>query len=97
MATYITMINYTPQGVRGFRETAERADAFTAIAEKAGVKVQQIYWTIGAHDGILILDAPDEQTVAGVLLNLASYGNVHTQTMRAFDRTEIDGVIAKAT
>jgi uncharacterized protein with GYD domain len=55
MATFITTIKFTQQGVKGIDETTKRAAAFKAAAKKLGVKVTDIYWTLGDYDGVLIL------------------------------------------
>src|SRR5688572_17649242 len=93
MPTYITLIKFTDQGARGIRETAQRAAAFRKEAAGAGVNVRQVFWTMGAFDGLLILDADDERAAARTLFNLAAKGNVHTQTLRAFDESEIGQIV----
>ena len=95
MATYITTIRFTEQGVKAVRETTKRAAAFKAAARKLGVKVTGVYWTLGPFDGLLIFDAPDDETAAAATLNLGSQGNAQTATVRAFDATEMDKVLAK--
>ena len=95
MPKFLTLVNFTEQGVKNFKDTAKRADAFTKKAKDAGVTIHGLLWTVGAYDGAILFDAPDEQTAAGLLVNLASQGNVRTQTLRAFDREDIGGVIAK--
>ena len=47
MATYITTLHFTEQGVKAIRDTCERAAAFKAAAEKLGVKVTEQYRTLG--------------------------------------------------
>src|SRR5688500_3734246 len=96
MPKFLTLINFTEQGVKNFKDTAKRADAFTKKAKEAGVTIESLLWTVGAYDGAILFDAPDEQTAAGLLVNLASQGNVRTQTLRAFDREEIGGVVSKS-
>ena len=54
------------------------------------------YWTAGAYDGALVLEAPDEQTAASLFTKLGSLGNVRTQSLRAFDRAEMESILAKA-
>jgi uncharacterized protein with GYD domain len=95
MPTYVATIKYTPQGVGGIAETTRRADAFKAAAKKMGVKVTAVYWTLGAFDGLLVLDAPNEETVAAALLHLAAKGNVQTTTARAFDAAEMEAILSK--
>ena len=95
MATYIVLLNFTTQGVAKIRDTAKRAAGFRSMAEKVGVTVKEIYWTLGGYDGALILEADDDRTVAALLLAVAAAGNVRTQLLRAFDTTEIAAVLAK--
>ena len=58
MATFITTIKFTQQGIKAIDETTKRAAALKASAKKMGVKVTDIYWTLGDHDGFLIFEAP---------------------------------------
>jgi uncharacterized protein with GYD domain len=93
MATYVTLIRFTEQGAKNVRETRRRAAAFREEAAKSGVTVREVYWTLGSYDGLLVLDAPDEKTVTAAMVSLGSLGNVRTQTMRAFDESEIGQVV----
>jgi uncharacterized protein with GYD domain len=95
MATFITTIKFTEQGVKAIGETTKRADAFKAAAKKMGVKVNQIYWTLGAFDGAIVFDAPDDETASAALLHLGTSGNVHTTTVRAFNAAEMGKILAK--
>jgi uncharacterized protein with GYD domain len=95
MATFITTIKFTQQGVKGIDETTRRAAAFKAAAKKLGVKVANVYWTLGEFDGVVILEAPDDQTAMTALLHLASQGNVHTTTVRAFTAAEMEKILTK--
>lgn len=94
MATYIVLLNFTEQGVRNIKQTPERAEAFRAEAEKLGASVKEIYWALGAYDGVVILESPDDETAARLLLQTCSLGNVRTQTLRAFNREELSRIIA---
>ena len=57
MATYIALVNFTDQGVRQIRHTTERAKALINAASNLGVKIKDIYWTMGALDAVLIAEA----------------------------------------
>jgi uncharacterized protein with GYD domain len=96
MPTYATLIQFTEQGARNFAETESRAAAFKEMAAGAGVTVKDVYWTLGAYDGLILVDAPDEQSVTGVMLALSALGNVRTQTMRAFNESEMGAVVERA-
>jgi uncharacterized protein with GYD domain len=93
MATFITTIKFTQQGIKGIDETTKRAAALKSTAKKMGVKVKDIYWTLGEHDGVLVLEAPDDETATALLLHLAAAGNVNTTTVRAFTAAEMDKIL----
>jgi uncharacterized protein with GYD domain len=50
---------------------------------------------LGAYDGLLIFDAPDDETATALMLKVGSLGNVQTTTARAFSAAEMDKVLAK--
>jgi len=93
MATFITTIKFTPKGMEAIHESTKRATAFRAAAKKMGVKVTNIYWTLGGFDGVLIFDAPDEETATAAMLYLSLQGNVLTTTARALGTAEMEKVV----
>lgn len=94
MATYISLIDLTDQGVRAIQDSPKRAEAAFDQAKQAGITVKSLYWTLGAHDGVLIFEALDDAAASAFLLSLGKAGNVRAQTMRAFDRGEFDGILS---
>ena len=95
MPTFISTVKFTGQGIQAVNETTKRAAAFKSAAKKMGVKVTNIYWTLGAYDGLLVFDAPDDETATALMLHLGALGNVQTNTSRAFSAAEMDQVLAK--
>jgi uncharacterized protein with GYD domain len=95
MAMYVSLLQFTEQGIRNVKDTTKRAAAATAEAEKMGLKVRDSFWTLGAYDVVLLLEAPDDQSVTAFTLKVGSLGNVKTQTMRAFRSEEMEGILAK--
>jgi uncharacterized protein with GYD domain len=95
MATFITTIKFTQQGIKDIDHTTKRAAIFKSEAKKLGAKVKEIYWTLGDHDGLVILEAPDDETATSVMLHLGTMGNVHTSTCRAFSAAEMDKILTK--
>jgi uncharacterized protein with GYD domain len=96
MATYIVLSDWTQQGVANFEQTVDRYDAGLNQLEAFGVSVKERYWTLGNHDMVSIVDAPNDEMLAAALLKLASLGNFRTTTLRAFSADEMRAVIAKA-
>jgi uncharacterized protein with GYD domain len=95
MAKYVSLLQFTDQGIRNVKDSIKRAAAATAEAEKMGAKVTDAFWTMGAYDVVLLLDAPNDETISAFSLKLGSLGNVKSQTMRAFRREEMESILAK--
>ena len=93
MATFIVLLDYTDQGISNIKDSPRRADSFNELVEKSGARVLGQYWTIGSHDGVFILEAPNDEVAASVLLHLGSEGNVRTTTLRAFEWAEAQDLI----
>lgn len=96
MPNYVALLNWTEQGIRGFKDTTKRADAFGAALAKLGARLLNIYWTDGPYDLVAVIEAPDDETANAGLLRVAALGNVRTMTLRAFSREEMDRVIARS-
>ncbi len=95
MARYVSLLRFTPQGVKNLKQSPARAAAFRKAAEKAGVKVEAQLWTTGAYDGILILNAASETKALSVVAKLAAAGNVSTQTLQAFDAKDFSAIVGR--
>ena len=95
MATYVALFDWTDQGVRNFKDTVDRYEAARGQLEALGISFRDIYWTLGSHDIVAVVDAPDDETLGAGLLAVAGQGNLRTTTLRAFSAEEMRGVIAK--
>ena len=95
MPTYVVLMNWTDQGVRTDRETVSRRDQADALAEKHGARIEQVYWTMGHYDIVAILQAPDDESVTAMMLELTSAGNLRTSTLRAFDHDQMQAIIQR--
>jgi len=93
MPAFVSLFNFTDQGIRNAKQTAERAKAVRAAIEAAGGSFVGIWWTLGQYDGVLISVAPDDETVMRVLMAVGMQGNVRTTTMRAFGEEEIGSIL----
>ena len=94
MPTYVCLFDWTDQGIRNARDTVDRVDRASELAQrKYGVELGQIYWTVGPHDLVGVFEAPDDQSLSAFLLELASAGNVRSTTLRAYEREEMAGIL----
>lgn len=96
MPTYIALIDWTDQGVQNFRDSVDRYEAASKRFEELGVSFKDVYWTLGVHDLVAVLEAPDGETLAAAMLAVASQGNIRTTTLRGLSADEMRGVIEKA-
>ena len=93
MANYICLIQFTDQGIQNIKDTVKRGDA--AEAEKMGMKIVDELWTMGAYDAVVVVEAPDDETMSAFILKIGALGNVKGQTLRAFRRNEMENLLAK--
>jgi uncharacterized protein with GYD domain len=94
MPTFISLITETQQGETQIKKSVERASQFQQEAANFGAKVTATYWTMGAFDGVLIFEAPDDEQAAALLHHLGSKGAVRTQTLRAFDAKSTQSILS---
>ena len=95
MPTYISLIGWTDQGIKSFKDTLDRANAAAQLAASMGGSVKDTYWTIGAYDVVSVAEFPDDESGMAFLLAIGSQGNIRTTTLRAFDREEMGRALAK--
>ena len=94
MATYITLIRWTQQGIENVKESPSRLDAAKRAYEAAGGELKQIYMVMGQYDMVVIGEAPDAETAAKLALTIGSAGAVRTETLCAFTEDEFRKIIA---
>ena len=95
MTKHVVLFKFTEKGVADVKDSPNRAEAFGALAQKLGAKVEKFLWLSGQYDGMAIIDAPDEETMAALSLSTAKLGNVSSCTLRAYDAGEFRKVLAK--
>ncbi len=93
MATYISLINYTDQGIRNIKESPKRVDAARELLKKVGGELRQLYLTMGAYDLVAVVEAPSDEVMAGFVLALGSAGNVRTTTLKAFPEADYRRIV----
>ena len=93
MLNYVVLATFTDQGLKAIKDTTKRADAAKEIAGKFGVKMNEIYWTQGQYDLVTLCEGKDEAAMAAFGLALSSQGNIKFQTLRAFTRDEMNGIL----
>ena len=95
MPAYVSLFNFTEQGIRNIKDSPNRAKAVAKAIEGMGGRMIGIWWLLGQYDGIVILDAPNDEVVTQLLMMTGMQGNVRTLTMRAFSEEEASNIISR--
>ena len=88
MPTYVSLINWTDQGIRNIKDSPKRLDAAKKALKGLGGELKAFYMTQGAFDALLIAEAPNDEVLAKFLLKIGSAGNIRTTTVRAYPEAE---------
>ena len=83
MATYIMLSTLTDEGRKTLKERPERMQEVNREIEAMGARVTQQYAVLGGYDFINILEAPDNETIARISVELGSRGTVVLTTLPA--------------
>jgi uncharacterized protein with GYD domain len=86
-------LNYTEQGIRNIKQGPDRVEAARKLMAEQGGQLKDFYLTLGTYDAVSVMEAPDDETAAKILLSLGALGNVRTVTLRAFDEGQYRGII----
>jgi uncharacterized protein with GYD domain len=95
MPVYINLVRWTDQGIRNIKEAPQRIDAFKKAVQAAGGKLTGFYVTMGKYDIVTIVDAPNDEAMANIVLATESKGSIRTQTLKASTEEQFRAIVAK--
>lgn len=84
MPTYVVLVELTEGGRERLDELSVGNDAFAELAGDRDVELRDVFLTMGRFDAVAIVEAPDGETLADVLVDYAGRGIAKTETMQAF-------------
>ena len=93
MATYITLVNYTKQGIMNIKDSPARLDAAKEAFKAFGAEMKQFYLAMGRYDIVILSEAPNDEAIAKAALAIGSRGAVKTETFRVFNENEYRDII----
>jgi uncharacterized protein with GYD domain len=93
MPTYLIFLNWTDQGIRAVKDSPKRLDATKKMVKDFGGEVRAGYLTQGQYDFLLVVEIPDDEKLAALVLRVGSLGNVRTTTLRAYTEAEYRKII----
>ena len=99
MPKYLITASYTAEGVKGLAKDGgtKRRQAAEAAIKSAGGRMEAFYFAFGAHDAYIVIDAPDNASVAAASLAVNASGAVQASTVVLLTPEEIDRATKKGT
>lgn len=93
MPTYVMLTNLTPEGVRTLKNNPGRVAEVNREVEALGAKVVEQYTTLGQYDFVTVIEAPSEEVMAKVSVEMGSRGTMTSQTLTALSAQRLAEVL----
>jgi len=94
MATFVVLAKWTEKSFAALKDAPALAEEFKKTVAAMGGQIKGWYLLMGQYDEMCILEAPNAETVAKILIPLcAKYGG-RTETLQAFSEAEAMGLFA---
>lgn len=94
MPTYISLVDFTQQGIEAIDDAPARLDDAKDAATDLGGELREFYLTFGSHDIVTVSAFPDDESYAKWALTVARRGTVSTETLKAFTESEYRDIVA---
>ena len=91
MPTYVLLSTLTPEGRQTLHKNPDRMEAVNTEIEEFGCKIVAQYALLGPYDFISVIEAPDNETVAHLAVDLGSRGTVNIMSLPAIPRGQFLG------
>jgi uncharacterized protein with GYD domain len=94
---YLGRFKYSADAIKAMIESPQDRGAVAAqAAESLGCKLHGIWWAFGDHDGVFLLDAPDNVAVAALSMAVGASGQISTETTVLLDMNEAQDAMRRA-
>ena len=95
MPIYVMFTTLTDEGRKTIKEKPERIKKVNKEVESMGVKILAQYALLGQYDFINILDAPSNEAIANVSIQLGARGTLQTMTLAAMTLDDFIAILKK--
>ena len=95
MPHYVSLVNWTDQGIRALKDTTRRSEAFRKAVESAGGKLVALLYTMGQYDLVAVTELPSDEVGNELALRLGMQGNVRTVTLKGWTEAEMAKLVQK--
>jgi uncharacterized protein with GYD domain len=94
---YLGRFKYSAGALKAMIDNPQdRAAVAAETAESLGCKLHGIWWAFGEHDGVFLLEAPDNVTVVALAMAVGASGQISTETTTLIDMNEAQEAMRKA-
>ena len=93
MTSYLVLGNYTDEGIRNIKDSPNRLAAVRQAVNDAGGRLIFFYLTMGQYDFASLVEVPNDEVAATLLLKVGGQGNVRTTTLKAFTEYEYQNIV----
>ena len=97
MPKYLVLASYSAEGAQGVLKDGgtKRRQAADAALKSVGARVESFFFAFGKHDAVVVIDAPDNASVAAASLAIAASGAVRSETVVLLTPEEVDQATKK--
>lgn len=93
MPTYVTLVNFTEDGLADIDELPEQVEKIKELKRSLGGEPKGFFLTFGQYDLVAFSEMPDAEATAQLQFTAAMEGNVETETLRAFSMDEVRDIL----
>jgi uncharacterized protein with GYD domain len=93
MPTYVTLVNFTEDGLEDVAELPDHVERIEEMKRALGGEPKGFFLTFGQYDMVAFSEMPDAEATAKVQLASAMGGNAETETLRAFSMDELREIL----
>ena len=93
MATYISFIKLSQQGIQNIKDSPNRLDAVRKLFRDKGGELKAFYLTMGRYDAVVIAEMPKLEDLANIMLLYGKMGAGSTETVPAFPEAEYRTIV----
>jgi uncharacterized protein with GYD domain len=97
MPLYLCRFKYSAEAIKGMIENPQDRSAVAAqTAESLGCKLHGLWWALGDHDGVFLMEAPDNVTVVALSMAVGASGQISTENTVLLEMSEAQEAMRRA-
>ena len=97
MPLYLGRFKYSADAINAMIENPQdRGTAAARAAESLGCTLRGIWWAFGEHDGVFLLEAPDNVAVVALAMAVGASGQISTETTVLLDMDDAQDAMRRA-